>query len=111
MEKDSATLSHSISRLLGRTEDAHLDRMERSSHVASDGTKEKRLSSQEEPPQTDSTDAERGSSSLPTEAHQDPCIYPWMQLIRRKSRQEKKRQSKMNFDCTLVKCYAVSDPC
>lgn len=108
MEKDSSTLSHSISRLLGRTEDAQLDGMEHSLHVASDGTKEKRLSSQEEPPQTETTDTARCSSSLPTEY---PCVYPWMQRIRRKSRQDKKRKSKINFDRILVKCQAVSDPC
>lgn len=99
MEKDSSTLSHSISRLLGYTDDAHLDRMDLASDKCS---KEKRLSCRNEPPQT-GIDTERCSSSLLRKADQDPCIYPWMQ-IHHKSRQEKKRKSKpMNFDCVVVK--------
>ena len=109
MDKLSSTLSHSITRLLGLADDTHLNRIERSSHITSDCTKQKRLSYQDEPLQT-STDVAR-SSSLPIEAHQESPIYPWMQ-IHHKSRKDKEGKSKMNFDCILVKFHAVvSPPC
>ena len=96
MEKHSSMLSHSISRLLGHTDDPHLDRMERSSgslHVASDyGTKEKRKSYQDESPQTST---ERARS--PRDEEEEPCVYPWMEI--HISSQGKKRKSKRNLDC------------
>lgn len=93
MEKHSSSLSHSISRLLGHTDDAHLDRMERSSHGASDyGTKEKPKSYQDESSQT-STDR----ACSPGDVDQEPCIYPWMKIHR--SSQGKNRKSKKNLDC------------
>lgn len=101
MEKPSCTLSHSISRLLGHTGDANQNRMECSSRIASDCTKEERASYQEEPPRT-SADAVQCQVNSPKETHQELCIYPWMQFHRKPS-QPKRRKSKRNFDCIGVK--------
>lgn len=99
MEKPSCSLSHSITRLLGHTDDANQNRMECSSHIASDCTKEERASTsyREETPQT-STDAVQCQDNSPRETHQELCIYPWM-LFHRKPRQPKRRKSKRDFDC------------
>ena len=97
METDSSTLSHSISRLLGHTDEAHLDRTDRSSHVASDcGTKEKRKACHDESLQRSTERA-----PLPRDVNQELCVYPWMEIHR--SRQDKKRKSKSkrNLDCIL----------
>ena len=93
MEKHSSILSHSISRLLGHTDNVHLHRTERSSHVTSDfGTKEKRKSCQDDSPQTCT---ERARS--PREVEHELSIYPWMEIHR--SNQGKKMKSKRNLDC------------
>ena len=93
MEKHSSSLSHSISRLLGHTDDAHLHRTERSSHLTSDyGTKGKRKSCQDESPQTCT---ERARS--PRDVEHELCIYPWMENHR--SNQGKKMKSKRKLGC------------
>ena len=95
MEKHSSTLSHSISRLLGHTDEAHFDRTERASIVTSDyGTKEKYRSCQDESTQT-STERVRS----PRDVGQELSIYPWMEIHR--SRQGKKMKSKRHLDCIL----------
>lgn len=95
METHSSTLSHSISRLLGHTDEAHLDRTERSTNVTSDyGTKEKRKSCQDESPPTST---ERARS--PREVDHELCVYPWMEIHR--SNQGKKKKSKRNLACIL----------
>ena len=87
MERHSSILSHSISRLLGHTDDVDLHGTERSSHVTSDyGTKEKRKPCQDECPQT-CTERERS----PRDAEHELSIYPWME---HRSNQGKKMKSK-----------------
>lgn len=90
MERHSSTLSHSISRLLGHTDEAHLDRTERSTNVTSDyGTKEKRKSCQDESPPTST---ERARS--PREVDHELCVYPWMEIHSRSEH---------------IFCFALSD--
>ena len=96
MEKHSSTLSHSISRLLGHTVDAHLDRTERSSNVTSNyETKEKHKTCQDES-RPKSTERARSPRDVDGD---ELCIYPWMEI--RRSSQGKKKKSKRNLACIL----------
>lgn len=91
MEKHASALSHSINRLLGRTDDEHHDRMKTYSRNLSECHKKR----QDIPvaPETRKDTAEPGSSSTPNQEQRSLCVFPWMQ-IRRTSREKKRRKSK-----------------